>query len=161
MTLGIVPPYLLTRIARLDDSKFATAAAAARNALEHDATMRAVRLTLSIDASTGLVAEFSAGPDRTISDARGSESLAGGGVGREGGGPGADAAADGAFEGLGAPFALFPEVFGRNSIDGFGPPLDATVHYGRLYDNAFWNGERMVFGDGDGEIFARFTASLS
>ena len=27
----------------------------------------------------------------------------------------------------------------------------------RDYDNAFWNGERMVFGDGDGEIFTDFT----
>jgi Zn-dependent metalloprotease len=35
------------------------------------------------------------------------------------------------------------------------------VHYGRAYDNAFWDGEQMVFGDGDGEVFGRFTASLS
>ena len=38
--------------------------------------------------------------------------------------------------------------------------LDATVHYGRNYDNAFWNGRQMVFGDGDGELFNRFTISL-
>ena len=48
----------------------------------------------------------------------------------------------------------------RNSIDDEGLPLDATVHYGQDYDNAFWNGQRMVFGDGDGEIFNRFTISL-
>jgi Zn-dependent metalloprotease len=35
------------------------------------------------------------------------------------------------------------------------------VHYGSQYDNAFWDGERMVFGDGDGEVFRRFTLSLS
>ena len=40
-------------------------------------------------------------------------------------------------------------------------PCYATVHYGDDYDNAFWNGERMVFGDGDGEIFTGFTGSLS
>jgi Zn-dependent metalloprotease len=34
------------------------------------------------------------------------------------------------------------------------------VHYGRKYDNAFWNGQQMVFGDGDGELFNRFTRSL-
>ena len=38
--------------------------------------------------------------------------------------------------------------------------LLGTVHYGEGYQNAFWNGERMVFGDGDGVIFGRFTASL-
>ena len=32
-----------------------------------------------------------------------------------------------------------------------------TVHYGRDYDNAFWNGAQLVFGDGDGEVFDRFT----
>ncbi len=51
-------------------------------------------------------------------------------------------------------------MFGRNSIDANGLPLDATVHYGRDYDNAFWNGEQMVFGDGDGALFNRFTVSL-
>ena len=66
-----------------------------------------------------------------------------------------------AYDGLGHTHALFWSVFGRDSIDGVGLPLDATVHYGRRYDNAFWDGERMVFGDGDGEVFTRFTVSLS
>ena len=33
----------------------------------------------------------------------------------------------------------------------------ATVHYQRNYDNAFWNGTQLVFGDGDGQTFDRFT----
>ena len=37
-------------------------------------------------------------------------------------------------------------------------PLHGWVHYGRDYDNAFWDGEQMVFGDG--KIFDRFTKSL-
>jgi hypothetical protein len=39
-------------------------------------------------------------------------------------------------------------------------PLHASVHYGRDYDNAFWDGERMVFGDGDGRVFGRFTVAV-
>ena len=35
--------------------------------------------------------------------------------------------------------------------------MSLTVHYGRDYDNAFWDGTQLVFGDGDGEIFDRFT----
>jgi Zn-dependent metalloprotease len=38
--------------------------------------------------------------------------------------------------------------------------LDSTVHYGENYNNAFWNGNQMVYGDGDGEMFNRFTISL-
>ena len=38
--------------------------------------------------------------------------------------------------------------------------LIATVHFGEKYANAFWNGNQMVFGDGDGELFNRFTIDL-
>ena len=48
----------------------------------------------------------------------------------------------------------------RRSIDGKGMRLDATVHYGTRFENAMWNGRQMVYGDGDGRIFRRFTASL-
>jgi Zn-dependent metalloprotease len=51
-------------------------------------------------------------------------------------------------------------VFERNSIDDQGLRLDSTVHYSQNYDNAFWNGQQMVYGDGDGEIFNRFTISI-
>jgi Zn-dependent metalloprotease len=70
-----------------------------------------------------------------------------------------DIEASEAFKGLVATYALYWDVFKRNSIDDHGLPLIGSVHYGRKYDNAFWNGQQMVFGDGDGEIFQRFTIS--
>ncbi len=36
----------------------------------------------------------------------------------------------------------------------------ATVHYERDYDNAFWDGTQLVFGDGDGQVFDRFTKPI-
>ena len=81
-------------------------------------------------------------------------------VRREGDAPTGDVAVDEAYDGLGATFALFWEAYQRNSIDDAGMPLDATVHYDQDYDNAFWDGTQMVFGDGDGELFNRFTISL-
>lgn len=158
---SIVPPYLLTRIARLDDARFAVAATAAARALAHDEPMRAARLTFTFGGPDGITAEFTDAPERTIGDAEHLEVLPGRIVRREGDEPTGDPAADEAYDGLGATFALFSELFERNSIDGAGMRLDATVHYGELYDNAFWNGEQMVFGDGDGEIFDRFTKSLT
>lgn len=160
MTARIVPPYLLARIAGADAERFPTASAAARRTLRMDAPRRSARLMLSVEGGT-LVAELADAPNREIADAAGREELPGRVVRREGGDPVGDAAADEAYDGLGATFDLFSEVYGRNSIDGAGLPLRATVHYGRLYDNAFWDGERMVFGDGDGEVFGRFTGSLS
>jgi Zn-dependent metalloprotease len=78
----------------------------------------------------------------------------------EGAKPSGDAAADEAYDGLGATFDLYWNVFQRNSLDDNGLDLTATVHYERDYDNAFWNGAQMVFGDGDGRFFNRFTIAV-
>jgi Zn-dependent metalloprotease len=65
-----------------------------------------------------------------------------------------------AFEGLGATREFYRENFDRNSIDGRGMRLDGYVHYGFRVNNAYWNGEVMLFGDGDDQIFTDFTQSL-
>ena len=97
---------------------------------------------------------------RTISDCHNTQNLPGDVVRLEGAPPTGDLAVDEAYDGLGATYDLYWEAYDRNSIDDDGLPLDATVHFGQEYDNAFWNGERMVFGDGDEELFNRFTISL-
>jgi Zn-dependent metalloprotease len=71
-----------------------------------------------------------------------------------------DAAVNQAYDGLGATYDFYSKVFNRNSIDGHGMRLVATVHYGKGFNNAFWNGKQMVFGDGDNVIFTGFTRSL-
>src|SRR5204862_431118 len=78
----------------------------------------------------------------------------------EGAWPVKDGGVNEAYDGLGATYDFFAQVYGRNSIDDAGLHLDASVHYGRRYDNAFWNGSQMVFGDGDGDLFNRFTIAL-
>jgi len=57
-------------------------------------------------------------------------------------------------------YDFYSNVFKRNSIDGKGMQLISTVHYDRNYCNAFWNGEQMVYGDGDQTIFADFTLDI-
>jgi len=37
---------------------------------------------------------------------------------------------------------------GRNSFDGIGAAIKSYVHYNVAYDNAFWDGSRMTYGDG-------------
>jgi len=65
-----------------------------------------------------------------------------------------------AYDGCGRTHDFYFSVYGRNSIDDRGMRLDSTVHYDIGFSNAVWTGEQMVYGDGDGEIFNRFTASL-
>ena len=69
-------------------------------------------------------------PKRTISDAKGTSSTPGTTVRTEGGKPTGDPAADEAYEGLGSTFALYSVEYHRDSLDGKGMPLLATVHYG-------------------------------
>jgi Zn-dependent metalloprotease len=161
MRHSIVPPYLLAKIASADVPEFRDAARAARRALTLDVPLRTARISISVDGETLLVELERDTPERTIADAAGVEELPGRVVRREGDDPTGDAAVDEAYEGLGATHRLLRDAFGRRSIDGRGLPLEATVHYGERYDNAFWDGARMVFGDGDGVVFNRFTASLS
>jgi Zn-dependent metalloprotease len=71
-----------------------------------------------------------------------------------------DVATDEAYDGFGATFDLFWDIYQRNSIDGNGMDMSATVHYDYNYSNAFWDGKQMVFGDGDGSIFNRFTIAI-
>lgn len=97
---------------------------------------------------------------RTIFDANNLTRLPGELVRREDQGPTGDVAVDEAYDYLGATWDLYFEEYGRNSLDDAGMSLNATVHFSRDYDNAFWDGRQMVFGDGDGEIFERFTKAI-
>lgn len=47
-------------------------------------------------------------------------------------------------------YDYFNDMHGRNSIDGAGFALNSYVHYGTNYVNAFWDGTRMTYGDGNG-----------
>ena len=71
-----------------------------------------------------------------------------------------DADVDRAYDGLGNTIFTYQGAFGRNGIDGRGMGLNAYVHYGESLDNAYWDGSRMVFGDGDGRIFNSFTLPI-
>lgn len=98
--------------------------------------------------------------DRTIYDAKNRENLPGTLVRREGGKAKGGKTVTEAYNYSGSTYNFFRDVFDRNSIDTRGMRLDSTVHYGQDYNNAFWNGTQMVYGDGDGEIFQRFTKSI-
>lgn len=160
----IVPPYLLARLAELDDSRFEHAALAAQQSLMRDTRMRLKRCEerpLTPPTARAVAAHTPGQAPRAISDAGNQERLPGRSVRTEGQPAATDPAVNEAYNGLGATRDLLWTQFGRDSIDGRGLSLVATVHYGDRYDNAFWNGDRMVFGDGDGDIFNRFTLSQS
>ncbi|HEY9373454.1 M4 family metallopeptidase [Streptomyces sp.] len=151
----IVPPHLLDRLARAEN---AAVSAAARRTLIADSALRQQRGLTTVLGARSMAAGAEAGvPNRSIHDAEHGTKLPGTLVRGEGDDATQDATVNRAYGGLGATFELFKAAYGRDSIDGAGLPLVATVHYDENYGNAFWDGEQMVFGDGDGEIFLDFT----
>lgn len=101
-----------------------------------------------------------AAPDRQVHDAEHGTRLPGRLVRTETDDGPWEPAVEEAFDGLGATWEVLARVYGWDSLDGQGMPLVATVHYARNYANAFWDGRQMVFGDGDGVYFQRFTGSV-
>jgi Zn-dependent metalloprotease len=153
----IIPPHVLDTLSRGEDRALA---GKARRTLERDALERTRRRLTTVLGAPALAPPSGTAddePHRTIYDAKHRQDLPGKKVRGEGDKPGKDATVNRAHAGLGATFDLYLKAYARNSINGEGLPLNATVHFDEDYNNAFWNGEQMVFGDGDGEIFLDFT----
>lgn len=155
MRCHIVPPHMLERIAR--DADDPALRDRARRTLALTSAHATERRTIPA-AAPSPTEDFV--PDRTIKDAGNREELPGTTVRAEGAPATGDKVADQAYDWLGATFDFFEAAYRRNSIDGAGLRMVSTVHYGEKYDNAFWNGEQMVYGDGDGVVFNAFTGPL-
>jgi Zn-dependent metalloprotease len=159
----IVPPVVFEQIAKNGNAEQREWAI---ETVSRDHSLRVARIQNALLRGTGpiradaLASSDPGQPKRTVYDAKNLEQVTGEVVRAEGGPAVGDAAADEAFDGLGATYTLWYDVYQRDSIDDSGLPLDAIIHYGDRYDNAFWDGQRMVFGDGDGELFNRFTIAL-
>ncbi len=78
----------------------------------------------------------------------------------EGAAAATDADVNAAYDNGGLVRDYFKTVLGWNSIDDNGLDLIFNVHYMVKYNNAFWDGEQMTFGDGDGVNFRNFVRAL-
>ena len=151
----IVPPYMLQSIITKGNLRQKAMAWATLTDSEQFRGRRRILAALA-----PLAAAHVRKKRRTIFDAGNTYDLPGRRVRGEGSPRSKDPAVNEAYDGLGATYDLYARAFGRRSIDDRGMRLDSTVHYGMDYDNAFWDGNQMVFGDGDDEIFRRFTVAL-
>ncbi|HWE31054.1 MAG TPA: M4 family metallopeptidase, partial [Polyangia bacterium] len=59
-----------------------------------------------------------------------------------------------------AAWDYFANAHGRLGWDGKNKGVHATVHFGPHYDDAFFDGKQLVFGDGDGTNFAALSGAL-
>ncbi|HET9588137.1 MAG TPA: M4 family metallopeptidase [Anaerolineales bacterium] len=160
--LCILPPHILKNIATKGTESQKTFAI---ETLKVSAQLRGRRQALA-DFSAAAFRVAVGGRDRVIYDAQNGSNLPGQIVRREGEPATEDVAVNEAYDGSGTTYDLFNDVYQRNSIDGNGMRLNSTVHYRTGYDNAFWDGEQMVYGDGDENLpaeerlFNRFTIAI-
>src|SRR6478735_2380842 len=159
MTCSFVPAYLLEQIARSD----AECAPRAIATLTVDALLRDQRASTPAPrpTPTAVAPGAAAVPDWTVHTARNTTTLPGTAVRGKGDPASGDTAVDEAADGIDGALRLFAEVFDRSSYDGAGADVSLTVHYGRDYDNAFWEGTQLVFGDGAAGFFDRFTKPVA
>lgn len=159
----ILPPYILDQIAQNGTAEQREKAAATA---QTSAMFRAERTETAARGVVPRAPMAQAAKQRAVYTANFGSTLPGQLVRAEGAPPTGDLAVDEAYDGSGATYDLYWDVYKRNSIDGAGLRLDSTVHYQRGYDNAFWNGQQMVYGDGDEDLpasqrlFNRFTIAI-
>ncbi|HEY2321279.1 MAG TPA: M4 family metallopeptidase [Thermoanaerobaculia bacterium] len=150
----VIPPHILRHVADGGDYQSRITARATLVEIRSIAGKR--QRTLIVPPADAAPA----GKQRSVYDAKHTRTLPGKLVMSEASERGTDPEVNEAFDGSGTVFDFYQNVFDRISIDGKAMPIDATVHYGRRFDNAMWNGEQMVYGDGDGTLFNRFTKPL-
>ncbi|MES9524945.1 M4 family metallopeptidase [Streptomyces capoamus] len=150
----IIPPHLLDKLLESDDSEVRKAA------LDTMLTTTRLRGERAIRASF-IGATAPGNGRRTVFDCRQGRVLPTATLVRtEEGTASQDASVNRAFDGLGLTRDFYHDVLQRDSIDGLGMRLNGYVHFDRMYNNAFWDGQQMVFGDGDGRMFTDFTGAV-
>ncbi|MCY4754002.1 M4 family metallopeptidase [Pelomonas aquatica] len=158
-TCHIVPKDVLERLA--GDKKLATELRqAARDSARMSDGLRALRsqaaaLTQLAHETGSHLVQLAAAPKITVYDCKHTQTLPGAPVAS----PGAskDATAKRCFAETTDVAKFYKTVFGRNSIDDAGMTMMSSIHFGRNYNNAMWNGSQMLYGDGDGKLFTDFT----
>ncbi len=162
-----IPPYLLQRLASHHSDS--TARSRCDSTLAVDDLLRSRRAAAdhivyvetaappSQAAAGDGAAVVAPQPTWTVHDADNTATLPGRLERSSGDAVSGDDAVDEAYAGTDATVSFYADVLARASFDGLGAAVVVTVHYERDYDNAFWDGHQLVLGDGDGQVFGRFT----
>ena len=159
----ILPPHILQAIANRGTTE---QQAKANQTLQLTARFREQRQVAMASVATAARTALAGNKDRNVYDAQHGSNLPGTLVRKEGDPPISDPAVNEAYDGAGATFDLYLDSYQRNSIDNNGMIINSSVHYQVGYDNAFWNGQQMVYGDGDEDLpenqrlFNRFTIAV-
>ena len=155
----IIPPYVIDHMAASDDAKVRKAA---QDVIASAAEARAVRTLMGTLPKMAAIPSPAAKKHRLVYDlkGKGTSALPGKLVRSEGDPATKDPAVNEAYRYSGRVYDFYKRNYGRNSLDDNGMSLISSVHLYKKHNNAYWNGEQMMYGDGDGLAFTRFTKAL-
>ncbi len=148
---GIIPPHILKEIAKKGSQKQKDMAMRTLMMSEKMRGRREAFAEVYVAASTGAKCI-------RVYDAKNQQDLPGEEVIDPGNST--DPAIKEAYDGADTTYNLYLDVYERNSIDDRGMCIMSTVHFDANYNNAFWDGRQMVYGDGDADLFNRFTIAI-
>lgn len=147
----MVPPELLGELAKEGN------APSKRTLLD----LKRMRDKRDISLSHLLVRPFIYGHgDRVIYDSQGSYNMRLKLARRENGILSMDPDVNEVFELSGFVRDYFRNTFGLNSLDDYGMDIIFNINYGVHYNNALWNGDEIILGNGDAHYFKSFTRSI-
>ena len=126
--------------------------------IAHSSKLRGQRATHTLQPPPGKAGKQLL--HRQVFDAEGGPFLPGKLLRDEDDPPATDKQANQAYENVGIAMQFYKAVLGRDSVDGKGMRVDASVHYSYRFANAMWTGEQMAVGDGDGHFVKGFAHSL-
>lgn len=148
-----IPPHVTENLAR-------AGVESARLSFQQSKQFREKRSAKPVDMNTFTAVAAVGGAEREVYDCKHLWMQRVNLVRSENGAITGDSDADQVYDYAGIVRDYFKNVLGRNSIDNLGMNLILNVHHGVDYMNAFWDGDEMTFGDGDGTIFISFAKSL-
>ena len=156
---SFVPPYVQ---AALSDNVDGAAADTSQTELSDDARDRRAAAITGAAADTGpsLAPPATGTSRREVYDSQGTTNQRVNLVRPEGSPETKDPEVINAYDSAGQVRSYFKQVLNRDSIDNRALDLVLNVHYSKNFNNAFWDGDEMTFGDGDGVIFSGFARSL-
>jgi Zn-dependent metalloprotease len=158
---SFVPPHVIDHLARTSGLDTPDPSAAQRTAVLSD-QLRRLRETAAPDLPSALTTVVAPRPgkgDRAVYDDQNTANFDVKLLRGE-----ADAAigaknVDQAYDFAGAARDYYKIQHGRDSIDHNGMTVTVNVNFDKNFNNAFWDGQRLVMGNGDGQIFVDFAAS--
>lgn len=155
-----LPPHIIDHLVTAEDPEIRNIAV---ENIAVAAAVRSVRTTLATMPMMSAIPSPARTKHRLVYDMeqkRETIFLPGKLVRSEGDPPVEDDAVNEAYDYSGTTYDFYKEIFDRNSLDNKGMELISSVHFGRNTNNAFFTGEQMLYGDGDGRIFLSFTKAL-